>query len=105
MHDESDIFLVDAHPERRRRDNDVVSFFAGDPFPLALCSLEGAQPGVVGCCADGLGAEPLGERRAFGAGGGVDDAADGGGALLRLGEFERAGGIVGAAGVDCTEPG
>ena len=57
---------------------------------------------MVGSRADGLGAEPLGERRTFGARGGVDNAADGCGALFQLGKFERAGGIGGAAGVDAA---
>lgn len=55
--DEADVFLVDAHSERGGGDDDVVARLIGQPFALAVCAVETAEPGVIGCCADVVAAE------------------------------------------------
>ena len=73
MHHETDVLLIDAHPESGRCDDDVEAGFAGKPFLLRGAAVQGAETGVVGRGTDVVGAEPGSEVRAGGAGGGVDD--------------------------------
>ena len=105
VHDESYVLLVNAHAERRRRDNDVVSGSVGEPFLLARQAFRGGEAGVVRGGADAVGAQAGGQGVAVGAEGGVDDAGDGVGAGSGGAEFGGASGVGGAAGVDGLEPG
>ena len=51
------VLLVDAHPERRGGDDDIVPWYIGDPFLLARGAVSGRQPSVVRGCADVVGAK------------------------------------------------
>lgn len=77
VHDKPDVLFIDAHPERGCRDNDVVAWLVGEPFPLTVLAVECAEAGVVGRGADAVGAQPGREQFAVLAEGSVDDAADG----------------------------
>ena len=57
MDDEADIFLIDTHAECCGRDDDIVADFVCDPFLLALGTLLCGKAGMIGGCADFLGAE------------------------------------------------
>ena len=76
MHHESDIVLVNAHAECRRRDNDVVPHAVLDPTSKIIVPYGVAQASVEGPGADAVAGQPQSEGFAVAAVEGVDYAAD-----------------------------
>lgn len=60
VRDEAHVLLVDAHAEGGRRHDNVVPGRVGDPFLLARGAIQGGEAGVVGDCADVVGAQARG---------------------------------------------
>lgn len=105
MNHEPYILLVNAHPERCRRDDDIPARLISQPFLLAFHAVVCRETSVIRCGADIVRSQTTSEAVAFRPKGDVDDTRDGSRAFVSAVKSLQALRILGTARVDCLQPG